>query len=69
MQHLFTIDKSTYIVLKDIFKIPIIQNNFALAGGTSLALQIGHQKSIDLDIFLKEKIVANSPNKSCTLLN
>ena len=32
---------------------------FYLAGGTSLALQIGHRKSIDLDFFSKEKINVN----------
>lgn len=27
-------------------------SNFILVGGTALALQIGHRKSIDLDFFL-----------------
>lgn len=51
MLHLTTIDTSTYSLLQKIFTTEIIKNNFALAGGTSLALQIGHRKSIDLDIF------------------
>jgi hypothetical protein len=51
MLHLTTIDLPTYSLLKDLFAIDIIHNHFALAGGTSLALQIGHRKSIDLDLF------------------
>ena len=51
MLHLTTVDTTTYLLLQEIFKTEIIKNNFALAGGTSLALQIGHRKSIDLDIF------------------
>ncbi|MFT3949577.1 MAG: nucleotidyl transferase AbiEii/AbiGii toxin family protein [Agriterribacter sp.] len=51
MLHLSTIDTATWLLLKEIFITEIIKNNFALAGGTSLALQIGHRKSIDLDIF------------------
>lgn len=38
-------------MLQDIFELPIISNRFALAGDTSLSLQIGHRKSIDLDVF------------------
>lgn len=51
MLHLTTIDTDTYVLLQDIFKMELIKERFALAGGTSLALQIGHRKSIDLDIF------------------
>ena len=51
MLHLSTIDNSTYLLLRKIFTIEIIKENFALAGGTSLALQIGHRSSIDLDMF------------------
>lgn len=51
MLHLTTIDTETYSILQKIFRIGIIKNGFALAGGTSLAIQIGHRKSIDLDIF------------------
>lgn len=51
MLHRTTIDATTYSLLQEIFKTEIIKNNFALAGGTSLALQIGHRKSIDLDLF------------------
>jgi len=51
MLHLTTIDTATYLLLKEVFTTEIIKNNFALAGVTSLALQIGHRQSIDLDIF------------------
>src|SRR6185312_17564608 len=51
MLHLTTIDTNTWSLLQEIFTTEIIKKNFALAGGTSLALQIGHRKSIDLDIF------------------
>lgn len=51
MLHLTTVDKATYLLLQEVFTKEILKNSFALAGGTSLALQIGHRKSIDLDIF------------------
>lgn len=34
--------------------------NFHLAGGTSLALQLGHRKSIDLDLFSLDKFDSNN---------
>ncbi|MCE2995391.1 MAG: nucleotidyl transferase AbiEii/AbiGii toxin family protein [Cyclobacteriaceae bacterium] len=51
MLHHSTIESKTFGLLVDIFKIPFISERFALAGGTSLALQIGHRRSIDLDLF------------------
>ena len=51
MFHLSTVEPETYTVLKSVFEIPEIKKYFALAGGTSLALQLGHRHSIDLDIF------------------
>jgi predicted nucleotidyltransferase component of viral defense system len=51
MLHLTTVEKDTYILLQKLNKIPFINNNFALAGGTSLSLQIGHRQSLDLDLF------------------
>ena len=42
-------------------------DNFRLVGGTSLALQIGHRQSIDLDFFgsqeLEEYEISNFLNK------
>ena len=51
MFHLSTVKDETYKLLQSIFDVEEIQEQFALAGGTSLALQIGHRHSIDLDIF------------------
>ena len=46
--HEETLNKKTAIVLE---KIVHIAKSFYLAGGTSLALQLGHRISIDLDFF------------------
>jgi predicted nucleotidyltransferase component of viral defense system len=51
MLHLTTVEKDTYNLLQKLNTIPFIRNKFALAGGTSLSLQIGHRISIDLDFF------------------
>ncbi len=51
MLHHSTIEPNTFGLLVDIFKISLIREKFALAGRTSLALQIGHRTSIDLDLF------------------
>lgn len=50
MLHLNTIDEKMERLLKE-FSGSGYLNGFALAGGTSLALQIGHRKSIDIDMF------------------
>jgi predicted nucleotidyltransferase component of viral defense system len=51
MYHFTTVEPATYHLLQELFRIESINKQFALAGGTSLALQIGHRHSIDLDIF------------------
>lgn len=51
MFHRSTITNETYLLLKELFSHPEIKEQFALAGGTALALQTGHRISIDLDIF------------------
>ena len=45
-----TIDTSTLELLKKLLGITVFKD-MRLAGGTSLALQLGHRKSIDLDLF------------------
>lgn len=50
MLQLRTIDSDTYSLLQEISGLDFL-NSFSLAGGTSLALQLGHRKSIDLDLF------------------
>lgn len=52
--HPETIDAQTKRVL-DKIKQTEIAKNFYLAGGTALAIQCGHRKSIDLDLFSREK--------------
>ena len=50
MLYYTTIELVALELLKQLLAIPYF-NNLFLAGGTSLALQIGHRKSIDLDLF------------------
>ena len=53
MLHLSTVDSTTLELLKKLQSIPILHNT-RLVGGTALALQIGHRKSVDLDFFASE---------------
>ena len=54
MLQLNTVHEDTYSLLKEISAIKEL-DYFALAGGTSLSLQLGHRISVDLDFFtLKE---------------
>jgi predicted nucleotidyltransferase component of viral defense system len=50
MLHLSTIETTTLELLMQLMQHPAFQN-MRLAGGTALALQIGHRKSVDLDLF------------------
>ncbi len=50
MLHYTTIDSATLELLKKLQDIEILSQT-RLVGGTSLALQIGHRKSIDIDLF------------------
>lgn len=50
MLHYSTIHPKTLQLLKDLQEIEFL-NKYFLVGGTSLALQIGHRISIDLDLF------------------
>ena len=50
MLQLRTIDSDTYSLLQELSGLDFL-NDFSLAGGTSLALQLGHRISIDLDFF------------------
>jgi hypothetical protein len=45
-----TIDSKTLELLRNLQELPIL-SKMRLVGGTSLALQIGHRKSIDIDLF------------------
>ncbi|MCL2649567.1 MAG: nucleotidyl transferase AbiEii/AbiGii toxin family protein [Candidatus Azobacteroides sp.] len=50
MLQAFTVEESTLVLLKKLEEIPLFEN-LRLVGGTSLALQLGHRHSIDLDLF------------------
>lgn len=50
MLHYETIEPHTLELLKKLQAIPLLRNT-RLVGGTSLALQLGHRKSVDLDLF------------------
>jgi len=50
MLHYETVDIGTLELLKKLQSLSIF-NEMRLVGGTSLALQIGHRKSIDIDLF------------------
>jgi len=50
MLHFQTIEPKTLGLLKKLQALPAF-NNSRLVGGTALALQLGHRKSIDLDVF------------------
>lgn len=50
MLQLSTIDTATLELLKKLMCFDVFKN-MRLVGGTALALQIGHRKSIDLDFF------------------
>jgi len=52
MLHLSTIGTSTLELLKKLMAIKEF-SELRLVGGTALALQLGHRKSIDLDLFGK----------------
>lgn len=53
MLHEETIERTTLELLTALMHDPMMVN-FNLAGGTALALYIGHRKSIDLDLFTSE---------------
>lgn len=50
MLHYKTVDEGTLGLLKQLQSLRIL-SEMRLVGGTSLALQIGHRKSIDIDLF------------------
>lgn len=50
MLHLSTVEPATLELLRKLQSLPILKNT-RLVGGTALALQFGHRKSVDLDFF------------------
>ena len=61
------INAKTKRILEKISQIKKIQD-FYLAGGTALALQLGHRKSIDLDWFSQKKFDINLLKENLSLL-
>lgn len=53
MLHVETIEPDTLELLKQLQRDPALVDT-RLVGGTSLALQLGHRKSVDLDLFGKD---------------
>ena len=50
MLHYQTVDTPTLELLRSLLSVDIFKE-LRLVGGTSLALQYGHRKSIDIDLF------------------
>jgi len=50
MLHVETVEPDTLGLLRKLMGLPYL-STFSLVGGTSLSLQMGHRKSIDLDLF------------------
>ena len=65
MLHYEAIDSTTLEILKRLLKIPAF-TDLRLVGGTSLALQVGHRKSIDIDLkeFQNVTVVQKTENIS-----
>ena len=59
MLHKEAIQPSTLELLEKLQSVDILKD-FHLAGGTSLALQIGHRLSIDLDLFTQNDFDVNA---------
>ncbi len=45
-----SVEAGTFSLLKELLEIPAL-SEFALVGGTALALHLGHRKSVDIDLF------------------
>ncbi len=56
MLYTSTIDANTLSLLKELLALPVLKD-YALVGGTALALQYGHRLSIDLDLFSEAPLV------------
>lgn len=50
------VTEETYFLLNDRIMKDKLFEDFFLVGGTALALQMGHRKSVDLDLFTKKDI-------------
>lgn len=57
--HRETVNADVEQTLRDLHNVPILKS-FYLAGGTGLALRLGHRRSVDLDFFLGEEFNEDS---------
>jgi len=57
--HREIIDESVELTLRELHKVPLV-SPFYLAGGTGLALYLGHRRSFDLDFFLGQDFKEDS---------
>lgn len=57
-----SVNKGTLELLKSLMQQDFL-SDFNLAGGTALALQIGHRISVDLDLFTDK----DNPYRKCAL--
>ncbi len=67
--YLETISSEMALILNNFSNIPLIYTNFYLAGGTGLALHLGHRKSIDLDFFSEKKFNSEIITSTLTKIN
>ena len=59
MLHKETVEKGTLALIKKLSSDEKLKD-FVLVGGTALALQIGHRKSVDIDLFSKQPFDKNA---------
>ncbi len=52
-KHSSIIDPKTFLLIQELQALPELKK-FYLVGGTSLALQLGHRNSIDIDLFTQD---------------
>ena len=64
MLHLETIEPKTLELLRRLQSLPIFEHS-RLVGGTALALQLGHRKSVDLDLFGTIEITPEEIQEVC----
>lgn len=53
-----TVEPATLELIKKLQSLDELQNA-RLVGGTALALQIGHRKSVDIDLFMSNTVDVN----------